>query len=99
MLPTNVHGNVQAMPAHPAGRPRLLLLNQYFRPGVEATAQLLAELSEELATDLAVVVVTGRVRGHPELPDREVDGALEIRRAWSTSFDRARMTGRAVNYV
>jgi putative colanic acid biosynthesis glycosyltransferase WcaI len=79
--------------------PRLLLLNQYFRPGVEATAQLLAELCEELAVDMQVVVVTGRVRGREELPSREVHGRLEIRRVRSTSFDRARLAGRALNYV
>jgi colanic acid biosynthesis glycosyl transferase WcaI len=80
-------------------RPRLLLLNQYFRPGVEATAELLAELCEELTADMDVVVVTGRVRGREELPSREVHGLLEVRRVRSTSFDRARLAGRALNYI
>src|SRR5262249_14951411 len=44
-------------------RPRLLVLNQYYRPGPEATAQLLAELCDGLADEFEITVVTGRVRG------------------------------------
>src|SRR5262249_14961722 len=35
-------------------RPRLLVLNQYYWPGVEATAHLLTELCEALATEYDV---------------------------------------------
>ena len=35
-----------------ARKPRLLVLNQYYWPGVEATAQLLTDLCEALAEDL-----------------------------------------------
>src|SRR4051812_728732 len=88
------------MPGQRAARkPRLLLLNQYFRPGVEATAQLLAELAEALAVEMEVVVVTGHVRGQPELPGREQRGGLEIRRVRATTFDRVRIAARAANYV
>ena len=46
-------------------RPRLLVLNQYYWPGVEATAHLLSELCAALADEFDVTVVTGRVdRGH-----------------------------------
>ena len=49
----------------PPGRePRLLVLNQYYWPGVEATAQLLAQLCEALADEFEVRVVTGRLRSH-----------------------------------
>jgi hypothetical protein len=41
---------------------RLLVLNQYYAPGIEATAQLLTELCEGLATEYDVTVVTGRLR-------------------------------------
>ena len=53
-------------------RPRLLVLNQYYKPGVEATANLLAELCEALSSDYEVTVVTGRVRDRENLPDDEV---------------------------
>ncbi len=33
-------------------RPRLLVLNQYYWPGVEATAHLLTDLCEGLSDDL-----------------------------------------------
>ncbi len=51
-------------------RPRILVLNQYYWPGVEATAQLLAQLCEALARDYDVTVVTGHLRGH-DLPSEE----------------------------
>ncbi len=47
-------------------RPRILVLNQYYWPGVEATAHLLTELCEALATDYEVEVVTGVLHGHEE---------------------------------
>ena len=37
----------------------ILVLNQYYWPGVEATAQLLSQLCEALAEDYDVTVVTG----------------------------------------
>ena len=40
-------------------RQRVLVLNQYYWPGVEATANLLTELCEALAADYDVTVVTG----------------------------------------
>ena len=39
-----------SMNAH-ATRRKILVLNQYYWPGVEATAQLLAQLCEALARD------------------------------------------------
>jgi colanic acid biosynthesis glycosyl transferase WcaI len=79
-------------------RPRLLVLNQYYKPGVEATAQLLAELCEALADDYDVTVVTGRVRDQ-DLPSDEMVGGVRVLRARSTAFDRAQLHLRAVNYA
>ena len=45
-------------------RSRILVLNQYYWPGIEATAQLLAQLCEALARDYDVTVVTGHLHGH-----------------------------------
>jgi colanic acid biosynthesis glycosyl transferase WcaI len=78
---------------------RLLVLNQYYAPGIEATAQLLTELCEGLATAYDVTVVTGRLRGHPELPGQESRNGVRVIRVPSTSFDRAPLSQRAANYV
>ena len=40
-------------------QPRLLVLNEYYTPGVEATAQLLTDLCEALTDSFEVTVVTG----------------------------------------
>jgi glycosyltransferase involved in cell wall biosynthesis len=80
-------------------RRRILVLNQYYWPGVEATAHLLAELCEALAADYDVTVVTGRLRGRPELPAREVRNGVEIIRVESTTHDRAELRLRGLNYL
>jgi glycosyltransferase involved in cell wall biosynthesis len=80
-------------------RPRLLVLNQYYWPGVEATAHLLAELCEALADDFEITVVTGRLRGRGDLPAREVRNGVTILRVESTSRDRSHLGGRALNYL
>jgi colanic acid biosynthesis glycosyl transferase WcaI len=80
-------------------RPRLLVLNQYYWPGKEATANLFAELCEALAEDFEITVVTGRLRGRPELAAREVRHGVEILRVKSTAHDRAQLSRRALNYV
>jgi glycosyltransferase involved in cell wall biosynthesis len=79
--------------------PRLLVLNQYYKPGVEATANLLAELCEDLAGAYAVTVITGPVRGRPELPADEILGGVHVRRTRSTAHDRTKLHHRALNYV
>jgi glycosyltransferase involved in cell wall biosynthesis len=83
----------------PARRPRILVLNQYYWPGVEATAQLLSQLCEALADDFEVTVVTGRLRGHPDLPAEEVRGGVRIVRVQSTAYERSQLHLRAANYV
>jgi glycosyltransferase involved in cell wall biosynthesis len=81
-----------------ARRPHILVLNQYYRPGVEATANLLAELCESLAGDYAVTVVTGRVRGREELPATETLNGVRVLRTRSTAYDRTELVRRAANY-
>src|SRR3990170_1760286 len=61
-------------------RPRLLVLNQYYWPGVEATAHLLTELCEALTEDFEVTVVTGMLHGHEESPHEEVRHGVRIAR-------------------
>ena len=83
----------------PADRPRLLVLNQYYYPGVEATAKLLTTLCEALADDYDVTVITGRLRDQDDLPDRERRNGVEIIRVHSTTYDRAPLKSRATNYL
>jgi putative colanic acid biosynthesis glycosyltransferase WcaI len=80
-------------------KPRLLVLNQYYWPGVEATANLLADLCRGLADEFEVTVVTGRVRDHPDLPQRERHEGVQIIRVRSTAYDRRQLWRRAVNYL
>jgi glycosyltransferase involved in cell wall biosynthesis len=80
-------------------RRRLLVLNQYYWPGVEATAHLLTELCEALTDEFDVRVVTGILHGHEDEPRRTVRNGVEILRVPSTSFDRSRLAARASNYL
>jgi colanic acid biosynthesis glycosyl transferase WcaI len=80
-------------------KPRLLVLNQYYWPGVEATAQLLTELCEALAENVDVTVVTGVLHGHENEPRRLVRNGVAIIRVPSTSFERSRLLARASNYL
>ncbi|HZO97856.1 MAG TPA: glycosyltransferase family 4 protein [Gaiellaceae bacterium] len=79
--------------------PRLLVINQYYWPGVEATAHLLTELAEDLAQEFEVTVVTGELHGHEGLPRRERRNGVEIVRVPSLAFERSRLTRRALNYA
>ena len=80
-----------------SGRPpRLLVLNQYYWPGVEATANLLTELCEALAADHEVTVLTGAVPEHPQ--GRERRNGVDIVRVHSTAYQRSRLSRRAANY-
>src|SRR5581483_11171948 len=81
----------------PERRPRLLVLNQYYWPGVEATAYLLSQLCAALAVEHDVTVVTGRLANAE--PGRTTHEGVEIVRVQSTAFDRSNLLLRAVNYV
>jgi colanic acid biosynthesis glycosyl transferase WcaI len=87
------------MPRGRNRKPRLLVLNQYYWPGVEATAHLLSELTSALADEYEVRVITGRLHGQEELPHREEHDGVEIVRVRSTSYERSQLLQRAVNYV
>jgi len=78
-------------------RPRLLVVNQYYTPAFEATAQLLTQLCEALAEDYQVTVVTGVVEG--TRPGREVLNGVEVIRVFSTAYERRRLALRATNYL
>jgi colanic acid biosynthesis glycosyl transferase WcaI len=82
-----------------SSRPRLLVFNQYYWPGYEATGNLLAELCAALAEDFDVTVVTGTLRDPPTGAGRAERDGVGIVRVWSTAFDRRRLPLRAVNYL
>ena len=86
------------MGANPPARPRLLVLNQYYWPGVEATANLLTDLCEGLEETYDVEVVTGVLHGHEHEPRSLTRNAVTIRRVRSTAYDRTGLAARAVNY-
>jgi len=77
-------------------RPRLLVLNQYYWPGIEATANLLADLCEALATQYDVTVVAGASPGQPHRTERNGVAIVRVR---STAFDRTMLSRRAANYL
>ncbi len=79
-------------------RQRILVLNQYYWPGVEATAHLLTELCEALAEDYEVEVVTGVLHGHEDEPREIEHNGVRITRVASTSYERSELGRRAVNY-
>lgn len=92
-------GEMSSETGLPDARPRLLVFNQYYWPGVEATAYLLSELCRELASDFRITVVTGILREWPQAPAYEVQDGVEIVRVRSTAFDRRRLVLRAANYL
>jgi colanic acid biosynthesis glycosyl transferase WcaI len=84
--------------AEAARRPRILVLNQYYWPGVEATAHLLTELCESLAEEYEVEVVTGVLHGHEDEPGVSDRNGVRIVRVSSTAYERSELTRRAANY-
>jgi colanic acid biosynthesis glycosyl transferase WcaI len=78
-------------------KPRLLVMNQYYWPGVEATAHLLTELCEALAEDYDVTVITGALPSAPRGGTGTRNG-VRIVRVRSSAFERRRLALRAANY-
>jgi glycosyltransferase involved in cell wall biosynthesis len=77
----------------------LLVLNQYYAPGFEATAYLLSQLCAELAQDFDVTVVTGKLALPRAEAGRTTMDGVEVVRVRSTAFDRSNLPLRAINYV
>ena len=79
-------------------RAKILVLNQYYWPGVEATAHLLSQLCEALAADYDITVVTGHLHGL-DLPTEEERNGVRIVRVRSTAYERSQLHLRAANYA
>jgi glycosyltransferase involved in cell wall biosynthesis len=95
---TAVRGHAPSS-AEQRAKPRLLVLNQYYWPGVEATAHLLSQLCEALAEDFEVTVVTGNLHGLDSLPHEEERAGVRIVRVRSTAYERSQLSLRAANYA
>ena len=80
-------------------RARILVLNQYYWPGVEATGQLLAQLCADLSRDYSITVITGRLAEPRADAGRTVHEGVEVVRVRSTAFPRRVLALRAVNYL
>ena len=86
----------------PSGRSsnrRLLVLNQYYAPGFEATAYLLSQLCAALTDEFDVTVITGKLAVPHAGPGRTSLDGVEIVRVRSTAFDRSNLPLRALNYL
>jgi len=83
---------------------RVLLINQFFWPDMAATAQLLADLAEDLAADgWQVTALAGRARyaagDAAPLPRREIWGDVRIRRVWCSDLGRGSGLRRVTDYA
>jgi glycosyltransferase involved in cell wall biosynthesis len=81
-----------------APRKHVLVLNQYYWPGVEATAHLLTDLCEGLVATHDVSVVTGVLHEHEAEPRTSTRNGVAIHRVRSTAYDRTGLAARAANY-
>jgi glycosyltransferase involved in cell wall biosynthesis len=80
-------------------KPHLLVLNQYYSPGFEATARLLHELCVSLTDEFDVTVITGMLSVGGVTPGETTIDGVRVIRVRSTSFDRSRLGLRGMNYI
>ena len=80
-------------------KPRLLILNQYYWPGFEATANLLHDLASDLAEDFEVTVLTGMLQIEGVRTGRSVVDGVTVVRVRSASYDRRLLLQRGINYL
>jgi len=85
---------------------KLLLVNQYYRPDLAATAQVLSDLCEHLAAaghDVHVLCSRGKyddgTGSSTRLPRRETMRGVHVHRVTATGFGKGSMLGRAVDYA
>jgi colanic acid biosynthesis glycosyl transferase WcaI len=81
------------------GKPRLLVLNQYYWPGVEATAHLLHQLCSMLVEEFEVTVITGMLPLEGVGPETSFVEGVKVIRVPSTSYERSRLLLRGLNYL
>ncbi len=77
---------------------RILIVNKYFPPDTANTAQLLGELSEDLAVENRVEVVVGRPSYDPGRPQSRPAG-VTVRTVPSSALGRGSMARRLMDYL
>jgi glycosyltransferase involved in cell wall biosynthesis len=82
---------------------KIIFVNRFFYPDHSATSQLLTDLALHLARQgKEVCVVASRQRYDDPgalLPIHENIAGVSVYRAWSTRFGRAKLLGRALDYL
>jgi colanic acid biosynthesis glycosyl transferase WcaI len=83
---------------------KIICINRYFYPDISATSQLLTELALALAKEskYKVEIITSRQKyedAQAALQQLEIYQNVTIRRIWTTSFGRANLFGRAIDYL
>ena len=81
---------------------RIFFVNRYFHPDVSATSALVSDLAFDLATERQVHVITSQqCYDNPKfrLPAAEIIHNVHITRVPTTQFGRARLIGRAIDYL
>jgi glycosyltransferase involved in cell wall biosynthesis len=95
-----MHAGVRASTARV---PRVLFVNRYFFPDQSATSRMLSDLAFRLAErGVTVAVVTSRQLYEDPcaaLPPHEVTNGVSIHRVATATRGRARLLGRALDYV
>jgi len=86
-----------------ADRPSILFINQHYWPDCAATAQMLTDLAEHLATegfDVYVLCSRGHyLSGSMEVPAEETHNGVHIHRVRATAFGRETTIGRLTDYA
>lgn len=82
---------------------KILLINQFYKPDVAATGQLLADLAEELAQrghEVHVLCSRNMYNGHKVLlPANETINGVMVHRVRATGFGRQKKIGRMIDYL
>ncbi len=87
----------------PSSPRRVIFVNRYFYPDMSATSQILFDLTRRLVQGgVDVHIVCSRqLYEDPSanLPAVDIVEGIHVRRVWTSSFGRGRLTGRAIDYV
>jgi glycosyltransferase involved in cell wall biosynthesis len=81
---------------------KIIFVNRYYAPDHAATSQMLTDLATALASEFQVHVVTSRQRYDDpaaSLPRYELNHLVSIDRVYATTFGRASLPGRALDYI
>src|SRR5262252_1965002 len=81
---------------------KIVFVNRFYAPDHSATSQMLTDLATALASEFQVHVVTSRQRYDDpaaSLPRYELNHLVSVDRVYATTFGRANLFGRALDYI